>query len=139
MNKELLRLKTNFIEKNVKFDRNYISDDEVTKLREKYGHTDEVPNLRFDNYDKKFYEIDTDILSDEELNLILMLKLNEKITSDYDKQKKIDEFINLYKENLSVEQTTCQNIIIMKNIMLFWLVLTILGLLGTFFILFNGR
>ncbi len=134
MNKELLKLKTIFIEKNIKFEKNYIDEDELTKLREEYGHTDNVPDLRFDSNSKKFFKIDSNILSNEELNQILLLKLNEKIIDDKIKQKNIDELININRKNLSAIQSSDAKINTIKNIMIFWVVLTIINLILTLYV-----
>jgi len=137
VNKELLKLKMKFIENNISFEKKYIDEEELKELREIYGHIDNVPDIRFDYTTKTFYRIDSNVLTDDELNQFLMLKLNEKIVSDIDKQKKFDELLDINKKMLSAKYTLDEKINTMKNIMIFWVVLTIISLMSSLYVAYK--
>lgn len=113
MNSNIKNLKDDFIEKQgLNISRKYVDESEYNDLLEKYrtrlGKKEVLEKYQVEedeSYNIKFYTEEPEETSDEELSQYISLKLIEKL------------------ESLEKKQET------MKSIMIFWFVLTIIGII----------
>ncbi|HEY5583749.1 MAG TPA: hypothetical protein VIK78_04565 [Ruminiclostridium sp.] len=121
MNTRIQKYKDNFLkQQQITYRRTYVSESENEKLTKKYNKSESDENEIKKNFKVeedsvvigrfRFYTEQSETVTEEEISQYISMKIINRLDS-------LDEKINT-----------------MKGIMIFWVVLTIIGMIGTIFI-----